>query len=46
MVLDPFCGTGTALVECKRNGIPSAGIEANPSVTYLDRWQSDPDGGG
>lgn len=29
-VLDPFCGTGTTLVECKKHGIPSIGIEANP----------------
>lgn len=28
-VLDPFCGTGTVLVECKKRGIPSIGIEAN-----------------
>jgi hypothetical protein len=29
-VLDPFCGTGTTLVECKKLGIPSVGIEAHP----------------
>src|SRR5229473_3103881 len=29
LVLDPFCGTGTTLVECKKMGIPSVGIEAN-----------------
>src|ERR1039457_448795 len=29
-VLDPFCGTGTTLVECKKLGIPSHGIESNP----------------
>lgn len=33
-VLDPFCGTGTTLVECKKNGISSVGIEANP-VAHL-----------
>jgi hypothetical protein len=33
-VLDPFCGTGTTLVECKKMGIPSVGIEANP-MAYL-----------
>jgi hypothetical protein len=46
-VLDPFCGTGTTLVECKKNGIPSIGIEAHPvsyfaSVTKLN-WSPDPD---
>jgi tRNA G10 N-methylase Trm11 len=30
VVLDPFCGTGTTVVECKKLGIPSVGIEANP----------------
>ncbi len=29
-VLDPFCGTGTTLVEAKLNQINSIGIEANP----------------
>lgn len=33
-VLDPFCGTGTTLVECKKLGIASVGIEANP-MTYF-----------
>src|SRR2546423_7943423 len=28
-VLDPFCGTGTTLVESKKIGIASVGIEAN-----------------
>ncbi len=47
-VLDPFCGTGTTVVECKKLGIPSVGIEANPLAhfagsTKLD-WRVDGDG--
>src|SRR6266487_7052388 len=45
-VLDPFSGTGTTLVECKKLGIPSVGVEANPmahfaSATKVD-WDVDP----
>ena len=29
LVLDPFCGTGTTVVESKLQGIPSVGLEAN-----------------
>jgi len=46
LVLDPFCGTGTTLVECKKRGIPSVGLEANP-VAHLAAstkicWDRDP----
>ena len=34
IVLDPFCGTGTTLVECKKLGIESVGIDPNP-MAYL-----------
>ena len=45
-VLDPFCGTGTTLVEARLNGFAAVGIEANPfaqfaSSTKLD-WEVDP----
>ncbi len=47
-VLDPFCGTGTTLVECKKLGIPSVGIEANPMAHFASQvkvsWDVDPDG--
>ena len=46
VVLDPFCGTGTTLVEAKQHGIPSVGIEANPMAALASRvkttWDVDP----
>jgi DNA modification methylase len=47
-VLDPFCGTGTVLVECKKLGIESVGIEANAMAHFATSvktdWTPDPDG--
>jgi len=47
-VLDPFCGTGTTLVECKKLGLASIGIEANPMACFASEvkteWGIDPDG--
>jgi hypothetical protein len=45
-VLDPFCGTGTTVVECKKLGVPSIGAEVHPmanfaSATKVD-WGVDP----
>jgi hypothetical protein len=37
IVLDPFVGTGTTLVECKRRGIDSIGIDANPVTAFASR---------
>ncbi len=46
-VLDPFAGTGTTLVEAKKLGMPSWGLEALPlsrlaASTKVD-WSPDPD---
>jgi hypothetical protein len=30
VILDPFCGTGTTLVEAKQQGIAAVGVEATP----------------
>lgn len=47
-VLDPFCGTGTTIVECKKLGIPSIGVEANPMAHFASQvkvdWSVNPDG--
>ncbi len=46
-VLDPFCGTGTTLVECKKRGLASAGVEANPVAALASSvkvdWDVSPD---
>lgn len=46
-VLDPFCGTGTTLVECRKQGIPSVGVEAHPMAHFAScvkvDWMPDPD---
>jgi hypothetical protein len=36
-VIDPFCGSGTTLVECMKHGINAAGIDANPSSCFAAR---------
>jgi len=46
-ILDPFCGTGTTLVESKLMGIPAVGVEANPFAHFASsvkvNWDIDPD---
>src|SRR5713226_2398309 len=37
LVLDPFCGAGTTLVQCKKQGIQSVGIDANPVCVLASR---------
>lgn len=36
-VLDPYCGSGTTLVECQRLGLPSIGIDLNPIACLMSR---------
>lgn len=35
LVLDPFAGTGTTLIESKLNGFNSIGLEANPIIKHI-----------
>ncbi len=46
LVLDPFCGTGTTVVECKKLGVPSLGFEAHPWSQFVAKtktvWDVDP----
>jgi hypothetical protein len=48
VVLDPFCGTGTTLVESKLRGIASIGVEAHPMAHFASEvktdWNVDPRG--
>ena len=46
--LDPFCGTGTTPVECKKMGVPSIGVESHPMSFFAAQvkteWMVDPQG--
>lgn len=48
MVLDPFCGAGTVLVECKKQGIAAVGVESHPMAHFASEvkvdWTPDPNG--
>lgn len=37
LVFDPFCGTGTTLVEAKKRGLRSAGSDAHPFAALTSR---------
>lgn len=41
VILDPFCGTGTTIVESKLNRIPAIGIEANPFAHFATSVKTD-----
>jgi len=45
-VLDPFCGSGTTVVECQKLGIPAVGLEPNPVACFATQtklqWKIDP----
>lgn len=37
IVFDPFCGSGTTLVEAQRRGFSSAGVDLNPIACLMSR---------
>ncbi|MEA2992570.1 MAG: hypothetical protein QOD40_1490, partial [Alphaproteobacteria bacterium] len=39
--LDPFCGTATTLVECKKLGVPSVGVESHPMSFFAAQVKTD-----
>lgn len=41
-VLDPFCGSGTTLVESQRHGVPAIGIDLNPIAGLIARVKTTP----
>ena len=42
VVLDPFCGSGTTLMESQRAGVPSVGIDLNPIACLISRVKTSP----
>lgn len=46
-VLDPFCGTGTTIVEAKKQGVGFVGVEAHPMTHFASGvkidWSVDPE---
>lgn len=42
VVLDPFVGSGTTLVECQRRGLSSIGVDLNPIACLISRVKTGP----
>ena len=41
-VLDPFCGSGTSLVESQRKGLSAVGVDLNPIACLISRVKTEP----
>lgn len=42
VVLDPFAGSGTTLLEAQRRGVPSIGVDLNPIACLIARVKTGP----
>lgn len=42
LCIDPFCGSGTVLVEAKLKGIRSVGVDANPLAVLISKVKTTP----
>jgi site-specific DNA-methyltransferase (cytosine-N4-specific) len=42
LVFDPFCGSGTTMVEAQKRGIASVGIDLNPIACLMTRVKTGP----
>ncbi|KAA4287867.1 site-specific DNA-methyltransferase, partial [Bacteroides ovatus] len=42
VVLDPFCGSGTTLVEAQRAGFDAVGIDLNPIACLISSVKTQP----
>lgn len=42
IVLDPFCGSGTTLVEAQRGGFDAVGVDLNPIACRISRVKTGP----
>ena len=42
VILDPFCGSGTTLVEAQRHNIKSIGIDLNPIACLISKVKTTP----
>ena len=41
-IFDPFCGSGTSLLEAQRAGLPSIGVDLNPIACLISRVKTSP----
>ena len=40
-IIDPFCGSGTTILECQHMGISSVGVDINPFAVFVSNVKTD-----